>query len=273
MTIRVALAGCGRMGGAMARGWVSQGLGLDLKVFEPALAPSLTGEFAERGWAVNPDPMLTGPLDAVILAVKPQVFTQVSETLVRLLVAPHTLVVSIMAGIPLERLGQATGAGRVIRAMPNTPGQIGRGITPYVCGAGVSGADEALAATLLGPLGPMERLQTERQIDAATAVSGSGPAYLFLLVEALAAAAEAEGLEPELAARLARQTVTGSAALLEASGQSPLELRRAVTSPEGTTAAALDVLTGGAGLVGLMRRAVEAASQRARQLGKAAAAG
>jgi pyrroline-5-carboxylate reductase len=152
--------------------------------------------------------------------------------------------------------------------MPNTPGQIGEGITAYFAGPLVSPDDEALAVQLLEPLGAVERLTTERLMDAVTGVSGSGPAYIFLLTEALAAAGEAEGLERELAQRLARQTVIGSAALMAQTGQSPQDLRRAVTSPEGTTAAAMDVLTASSGLVKLMRRAVEAATFRSRQLGK-----
>jgi pyrroline-5-carboxylate reductase len=152
--------------------------------------------------------------------------------------------------------------------MPNTPGQIGQGITAYSLGHNATESDEAFAVQVLEPLGGIEKLTTEKQMDAVTAVSGSGPAYVFLLAEALAAAGEGEGLERSLAERLAWQTVIGSAALMAQSDQTPQDLRRAVTSPEGTTAAAIDVLTAGGGLVTMMRRAVEAAVQRSRQLGR-----
>jgi pyrroline-5-carboxylate reductase len=152
--------------------------------------------------------------------------------------------------------------------MPNTPGQIGLGITAYVLGQGATDEDEAFAVDLLRPLGSVEKLATEKQMDAVTALSGSGPAYVFLLAEAMAAAGEGIGLERSMAERLAWQTVIGSGALMQQTGKSPLELRRAVTSPGGTTAAAVDVLTAGSGLAKMMRRAVEAAAQRSRQLGK-----
>jgi pyrroline-5-carboxylate reductase len=178
------------------------------------------------------------------------------------------LVISVMAGLSLARIIESTGAAKVIRAMPNTPGQIGRGITAYFCDAAVGKDDEIFGVSLLAPLGKIEKLSSEKQMDAVTAVSGSGPAYVFLLAEALAAAGEAEGLERSLAERLAYETVIGSAALMGQSSETPLELRRAVTSPGGTTAAALDVLTAGGGLVTMLRRAVEAAAARSRQLGR-----
>jgi pyrroline-5-carboxylate reductase len=268
MTYSVALVGGGRMGGAMLRGWAERKLDIDLTLFEPVPSPDLAELVGSRGWRLNPDAATLGPVNAVIIGVKPQSFAIACEQTIRHLTDQSTLMVSIMAGLSTARIAEATQAVRVIRAMPNTPGQIGQGITAYFLGNDVTESDEAFAIQLLEPLGSVEKLTTEKQMDAVTAVSGSGPAYVFLLAEALAAAGESEGLERGLAERLARQTVIGSAALMEQSGQTAHELRRAVTSPEGTTAAALDVLTAGGGLVTMMRRAVEAASHRSRQLGK-----
>lgn len=265
---RIALVGCGRMGGAMLRGWAAQGLDLHLTVFEPNPAPEITALITRHGWTLNPAADAAEPADCVVLSVKPQSLALALESTVRAVTGPESLVVSIMAGVTVEKLREACGAGRVIRAMPNTPGQIGRGITAWYGGAEITAGDEQLVRALLAPLGALERIPAERQMDAVTAVSGSGPAYLFLLTEALAAAGEAEGLERGLAERLARATVTGSAALLDQSAATPLELRKEVTSPGGTTAAAIDVLTAGGGLVALLRRAVEAAVVRSRQLGR-----
>jgi pyrroline-5-carboxylate reductase len=269
MTVTAALVGGGRMGGAMLRGWADQGLAMDLAVFEPVPTGDLAELIGARGWTLNPVRETLAARDLVVLAVKPQSFAQACAETLAGLIGPDTLVISIMAGISAQKLSEGTGSRRVVRAMPNTPGQIGAGITPYFCGPNVGDEGEALTVSLLSPLGAVERVAAEKHMDAVTAVSGSGPAYLFMLTEALAAAGEAEGLDPDLAARLARQTIIGSAALMAASPQTPLELRKAVTSPQGTTAAAVDVLmANGGGMVGLMKRAVEAATIRSRQLGK-----
>jgi pyrroline-5-carboxylate reductase len=257
------------MGGAMLRGWAAQSIAQELCVFEPNPTDEIAGLIGDRGWQLNPPLAQTGVLDVLVIAVKPQSFGPVSDSVVRTISGPATLAISIMAGITLERLKEACGTGRVVRAMPNTPGQIGKGITAWCGTPDLDAADRAMVERLLAPLGAIEKLASERQMDAVTAVSGSGPAYLFLLTETLAAAAEAEGLERGLAERLARATVTGSAALMENSGLTPHELRKEVTSPGGTTEAGLDVLTGGGGLISLMRRAVEAAAARSRQLGRA----
>jgi pyrroline-5-carboxylate reductase len=264
MRQKVALVGGGRMGGAMLRGWAERKLNLDLTLFEPVPNPDLAELVGSRGWKLNPEPSALGHVDGV----KPQSFAIACEQTMQYLVGPKTLAISIMAGLSCARISEISGASRVIRAMPNTPGQIGQGITAYCLGSNTNEHDEAFAVQVLEPLGSVEKLSTEKQMDAVTAVSGSGPAYVFLLAEALAAAGEAEGLERGLAERLAWQTVIGSAALMGQSDQTPQELRRAVTSPEGTTAAAIDVLTAGGGIVTMMRRAVEAAAQRSRQLGR-----
>jgi pyrroline-5-carboxylate reductase len=268
MTFKVALIGGGRMGSAMLKGWADQRIDMDLTLFEPIPSPDLAELVGSCGWKLNGDPKVLGTVDAVILGVKPQSFAIACEQTIKAVTSPKTLVLSIMAGLSTAKISDALQAKRIIRAMPNTPGQIGQGITAYFLSADVTQSDEEFAIKLLEPLGRVEKLATEKQIDAVTAVSGSGPAYVYLLAEALAAAGEAEGLDKGLSERLAWQTVVGSAALMAQSGQTPLELRRAVTSPEGTTAAALDILTAGGGLVKLMRRAVEAAAQRSRQLGK-----
>jgi pyrroline-5-carboxylate reductase len=268
MKNRIALIGGGRMGGAMLRGWAELADTMDFVVFEPSPTAEIAELIERHGWTLNPDPKGLAPFDCVVLGVKPQIFPSVCDQTVKYLVGAQTILVSIMAGIGTARISEIAQAQHVIRAMPNTPGQIGKGITAYWSVPSVPALGQALAVSLLSPLGRVEKLQNEKQLDAVTAVSGSGPAYVFLLAEAMAAAGEAEGLERGLAERLAWQTVIGAGALMAETGQSPQELRRAVTSPEGTTAAATDALTAGGGILTLVRRAVEAAVHRSRQLGK-----
>jgi pyrroline-5-carboxylate reductase len=268
MKKRIALVGCGRMGGAMLRGWGPMADRFSLVVFEPYPSGEVSEVIATQNWALNPDPAESGNFECVVLGIKPQLFPTIGDQTIRHLLSDHTLVLSIMAGIPTAKITEVLSTSQVIRAMPNTPGQIGKGVTAYWNSPTVSPEAEDLAVSLLRPLGTVEKLQSEKQLDAVTAVSGSGPAYVFLLAEAMAAAGEAEGLDRAMAERLAWQTVIGAAALMEQTGQNPQDLRRAVTSPEGTTAAATDALTAGGGIVTLVRRAVEAAIHRSRQLGK-----
>jgi pyrroline-5-carboxylate reductase len=266
----VALVGAGQMGGALVRGWLKAircGGGLSLTVIEPNFDPALERELDAAGAVLNK--MESGPVDVVVLAVKPQAFTQIAPS-ARRFVGPKTLVLSVMAGVTMAALSRAMETDRIVRAMPNTPGQIGQGVTAFVASPACTAEDRRLAGQLLEPLGQVESIPTERLMDVVTAVSGSGPAYVFLLAEVLAAAAEAEGLGPEVASRLARQTVAGAGALMLESGESAATLRRSVTSPGGTTQAALDVLQGADGLGALLRRAVAAATQRSRDLGKGA---
>ena len=266
----VALVGAGQMGGALVRGWLAairRGGGLTLTVLEPHFDPELERELSRAGAVLNPHDCAAA--DVVVLAVKPQAFTDLAAQ-VRTLIGPDTLVLSVMAGMTITAMQRALETDRIIRAMPNTPGQIGRGITAYCASAGCTPAHAALAEQLLEPLGVVVPLPNERLMDVVTAVSGSGPAYVFLLAEALAAAAEAEGLDRELASRLASQTVAGAGALMLETGESPTALRKQVTSPGGTTQAALDVLQAGDGLGPLMRRAVAAATHRSRELGRGA---
>lgn len=258
------LAGAGRMGGAMLEGWI--GLGLDpenIVVLEPQPSRDLT-KLSARGLRLNPAEH-AAEASAVVIAVKPQVASKVVPELARW-VGPSTLAISIMAGRRLEGLERALPRAAIVRAMPNLPASIGRGITVAVANARVSARQRDLAEKLLGAIGAVEWVADEGLLDAVTAVSGSGPAYVFLLAETLAAAGVAAGLPADLSARLARATVAGSGALLETSALDPGTLRENVTSRGGTTAAALEVLMGQAGLRPLLERAILAATRRSRDL-------
>lgn len=264
----VALVGAGAMGGALVRGWIEavrRGGGLTLSVIEPHFDPALEAALEQVGAVLNPHE--PGPADVVVLAVKPQQFSAAAAD-ARRFVGPNTLILSVMAGVTLSGLAREMGAERVIRAMPNMPGQIGAGVTAYVAAHACTADDRRLVEQLLEPLGAVEPIPAERLMDVVTAVSGSGPAYVFLLAEVLAAAAEQEGLDKEVAARLAQRTVAGAGALLAEQGAVPSALRKQVTSPGGTTEAALDILAAGDGLAPLLRKAVSAAAQRSRDLGK-----
>jgi pyrroline-5-carboxylate reductase len=260
------LVGAGKMGSALLSGWLDRGLDAGkLVVLEPQPSPDLRA-LASRGLRINPDIGTLGAAAALVLAVKPQTATAAMAGL-KPLVGVTTVVVSIMAGKTLSGLAAQLPPGTaLVRSMPNTPAAIGRGITVAVANARVTAPQRALAHALLAAAGPVEWVTDERLIDAVTAVSGSGPAYVFLLVEALAAAGVAAGLPAELAAKLARETVAGSGELLHRSADDPATLRRNVTSPGGTTAAALDVLMGADGFEPLLRRAVAAAAKRSRDL-------
>lgn len=261
------IAGAGRMGAALLKGWASarsQGFAPKVTVFEPNLSSDIQPVLQTLDALVNP--AAARPLDVLVLAVKPQTFSEAAPGL-KGFVGPETLVLSIMAGTTIAKLKSELGAHRVVRAMPNTPGAIGKGITAYAARDALSDSDHLQIGALLSPLGAVERAPDEAAIDAVTALSGSGPAYIFLLVEAMAAAGEAEGLEKGLAMRLARATVAGSGALLDAAPDSAEALRQAVTSPGGTTAAALQVLMAEDGMTKLMTKAIRAAAARARELG------
>jgi pyrroline-5-carboxylate reductase len=256
------------MGGALVRGWIEavrKGGGLTLTVVEPHFDPALERDLDAVGAILNPpDP---GPVDVLTLAVKPQTFASAVEAS-RRFVGPDTLIMSVMAGITTETLCREFSAQRVVRCVPNTPARIGRGVTAYVVTPACTTEDRALVEQLLEPLGAVEPISAERLMDVVTAVSGSGPAYVFLLAEVLAAAAEQEGLDKDTAMRLASRTVAGAGALMLETGETPSVLRKQVTSPGGTTEAALDVLGAGDGLGPILRRAVSAAAARSRQLGK-----
>jgi pyrroline-5-carboxylate reductase len=264
ITGTVALAGAGKMGGAMLSGWL--GGGLDARrvvVIEPAPSAEITALVA-KGIMLNPKDI--GAVETLVIAVKPQSFRDAGAVL-KTHVAPPTLVVSIMAGTTIRSLQEVCG-GAVVRAMPNTPAAISRGITVAVAAQNVSAAQRATADALLRATGSVEWVQDEGLMDAVTAVSGSGPAYVFLLAEELARAGVAAGLPEELATKLARETVAGSGELLHRSDLASATLRQNVTSPGGTTAAALEVLMGKDGMQQLMIRAIAAATARSKELAK-----
>jgi pyrroline-5-carboxylate reductase len=262
----ILLVGAGKMGGALLEGWL--GLGLDPKnaaVLEPQPSRELAA-LAGRGLRLNPAASAVGEVSAIIIAVKPQMASDVIPALASY-VGAGTVVVSIMAGQTLGFLEQALSQrAALVRAMPNTPAAIGRGITVVVPNVRVSARQRELVHALLSATGAVEWIADEALMDAVTAVSGSGPAYVFLLVEALARAGAAAGLPADLAGRLARATIAGSGELLQRSPLDPASLRQNVTSPGGTTAAALEVLMGPHGLAELMAKAVAAATERSRQL-------
>ena len=261
------LLGCGRMGTALLEGWLAGGLRPSaVTVLEPKPSPRLD-ELARQGLRLNA-PLPADPAVAV-LAVKPQMM---GDALPRLAELGNggTLFLSIAAGTPIRAFEAALG-GRtpIVRAMPNTPAAVGQGITAVIGGATADEAAVAMAEDLLAAVGQTVRLNSEAQMDAVTALSGSGPAYVFHLIEALAAAGAAEGLAPDLALRLATATVAGAGALAMASEDHPAQLRVNVTSPAGTTAAGLALLMDEeTGLPPLIRRTVAAAAARSRELGQ-----
>jgi pyrroline-5-carboxylate reductase len=262
----VVLAGAGKMGGAMLSGWLAQGL--DAKrvvVIEPHASDDIRA-LAAKGVRLNPSPKDSGNIAALVIALKPQTFREAGPGL-KSFAGPSTLVVSIMAGTTIASITEVCG-GSVVRAMPNTPAAIGRGITVAVAAKNVGPAQRAIADGLLRATGSVEWVDDEGLMDAVTAVSGSGPAYLFLLAEELARAGVEAGLPEALATKLARETIAGSGELLHRSDISSATLRQNVTSPGGTTAAALQVLMGPDGLQSLMTRAVAAATRRSKELAK-----
>jgi len=260
------LLGCGKMGSALLEGWLAGGMPASaVTVLEPAPSPRLEA-LADDGLRLNAD--LPADPAVAVAAVKPQMMTDALPRLAALSDA-GTLFVSIAAGTSLAALAEALGPDApIVRAMPNTPAAIGRGVTALVGNPRATAAHLDLADALLRAVGRTVRLDDEAQMDAVTAVSGSGPAYVFLLIEAMAAAGVAEGLPEDLAVELARATADGAGALAIADGDAPPStLRENVTSPGGTTAAALEVLMrDGDGLADLVRDAVAAAAARSREL-------
>jgi pyrroline-5-carboxylate reductase len=261
---RLVLLGAGKMGAAMLDGWLARGLDpRKLIVLEPQPGKSVKA-LTRRGLKLNPKQ--PSEATAIVIAVKPQSAPDALPAL-----APYagkrTLALSIMAGRPLRFLADALPAGLgLVRAMPNTPAAIGRGISVACANAHVSAGQRKLASDLLAAIGAVEWVSDEALMDAVTAVSGSGPAYVFLLAEAMTQAGIAAGLPAALAARLARETVAGSGELLHRSELDAATLRQNVTSPGGTTAAALAVLMGPGGFDSLMTKAIAAATRRSREL-------
>lgn len=263
----IVLIGAGRMGQALLAGWAQRGIAPLLAV-EPSPSNQLR-RFAKKHHVAlfaRADSIASVRAAACVVALKPQVLKSEAPRL-RAIAGSGAVMISIAAGTNTATLKKAWGANaRIVRAMPNTPGAIGRGITALYAATGAGAKDKALAKRLLSALGQTLWVKRESDIDVVTAVSGSGPAYVFLLVEALAEAAVAEGLSRAMAQTLARATVAGSGALLDADPARAEILRRNVTSPGGTTEAALHVLLARNGLSPLLRRAVAAARRRAREL-------
>jgi len=262
------LVGCGKMGTALLRGWLNAGL--DATQFY-VQEPNPDAALSALGVHLNVE---TAALEAakpgvIILAVKPQLAVEVLPP-IALLAAPETLVVSLMAGVSINTMSDLLGGeAAFVRTMPNTPAAMGVGMTALYASSGTQDAQKETAQALLAAVGQTVWLDNEKSIDAVTAISGSGPAYVFHMVEALAAAAVNLGLPQDMAGQLAAQTVIGSAAMLRDEVADPRQLRVNVTSPGGTTEAALDVLMGDmGGMVDLMRRATQAAAARAGELAK-----
>ena len=264
---RILLVGGGNMGGALLRGWVDYGLaGSDLHVVDPEPSPALRS-LAETGGLGSSVEVPSQPFDVAVLAVKPQSMAAALASLKPALRA-DTLVISVAAGKTIGFIEAHLGPMPVVRAMPNTPALIGRGIAGCFANPAVGEPLRAKAEALLSASGPVLWLASEADIDAVTAVSGSGPAYVFHLTEALAKAGEALGLLPDVAMTLARHTVAGAGELMIRSDEAPAALRRNVTSPHGTTEAALAVLMAPDGLEALMLKAVTAARDRASALAR-----
>jgi pyrroline-5-carboxylate reductase len=261
------LLGCGKMGSAMLRGWLEAGVRAGaVTVLDPQPSDWLKSLVPE-GLKLNP--VEPDRPKVCVIAVKPQMMGDAAPRLVSF-GGGGTVFVSIAAGTMIATLEKMLGETTpLVRCMPNTPAAVGRGITALFGNEASSDTDLELAENLLQAVGKTVRLSSEDQIDAVTAVSGSGPAYVFYLIEVLAAAGEAEGLPHDLAMSLAKATVAGAGHLAETDEHDPSELRVHVTSPGGTTAAALEVLMDAeAGLHVLLTKAVARAAARARELGK-----
>jgi pyrroline-5-carboxylate reductase len=262
------LLGCGKMGTALLEGWLATGLPVaSFTVIEPNPSPRLQA-LADAGLRLNqPLPATTS---VAVIAVKPQSMGAALPAL-RALGNGKTMFLSIAAGTTLAALARDLGAASaIVRAMPNTPAAIGHGISAIVGNRHAGSGDLALAEVLLGTVGACVRLESEAQMDAVTALSGSGPAYVFHLIECMATAGERLGLPPDMAMQLARATVAGAGELAGRSVEAPARLRTDVTSPGGTTAAALKVLMDAeTGFPALLDRAMQAAADRSRELAKA----
>jgi len=262
--VAIVVVGFGNMGQALVRGWLAKGRAADsIRVVDPATTAHAVAR--ELGVAVEDE---VAAAEVVLLAVKPN---QLAEVLPRCGAAARAgaVFLSIAAGKTLPEIGKGLGGdAAIVRAMPNTPAAIGQGITALVANAAVSRAQRALCGELLAAVGSIAWLDEERHMDAVTAISGSGPAYVFLLIECFEQAAVELGLGAALAKQLALATVAGAGAYAAKSGEAPAELRRRVTSPKGTTQAALDVLMAEPGMRELLVRATRAAAERSRELAK-----
>tara|TARA_B100001059_G_scaffold63863_5_gene59821 strand:+ start:1885 stop:2718 length:834 start_codon:yes stop_codon:yes gene_type:complete len=259
------LLGCGKMGSALLKGWLADGINAkSINIIEPN--PT---KWLKKIPEINLNKKLPEAPAVVVLAVKPQMMKEALSKIKKLR-DTETIFLSIAAGSTIHMFEAELGAdSKIIRAMPNTPASVNKGITALIGNNSTTEADIALSEKLLGAVGQTVRLTEEAQMDAVTAISGSGPAYVFYLVEALAKAGEVQGLSPSLSMKLARATIVGAGVLTELSLEEPSQLRINVTSPGGTTQAALEVLMDKEiGISPLINQAVNAAAMRSKELGK-----
>lgn len=262
----ILLVGCGKMGSALLTGWLQSDRVGRVNIVEPhppEPALPLSDRVGLHASVATIDP--NWQPNVVVFAVKPQVIADVVPAY-RGIVAAGALVLSIAAGKTIAGFEKLLGAAAIVRAMPNTPAAIGRGITVAVANSRASANQKAVAQKLLEAVGGVSWVEDEGLLDAVTAVSGSGPAYVFLLIEAMTAAGIAAGLPSALAEQLARETVAGSGELARQSSDTAAQLRKNVTSPNGTTEAALRILMADDGVPHLLLRAIDAATRRSREL-------
>ncbi|KPF45514.1 pyrroline-5-carboxylate reductase [Rhizobium sp. AAP43] len=263
---QIVLVGAGNMGGAMLSGWLKSGVpGSSVTIVDPGPSETTMAKIRDAGARHSVSAPDNLKADILFLALKPQVMDAVLPGL-KSLVGPQTTVVSVAAGKTLASMESHLGEAAMVRAMPNTPAMIGRGVTGAFANAAVSEAQRDVVHRLLKVSGPVEWVDSEDAINAVTALSGSGPAYVFYLVECMAEAGRKSGLPADLAMRLARETVAGAGELLHQSPDPADTLRKNVTSPGGTTAAALSVLMASDGMQPLFDVAIEAARKRAEEL-------
>jgi len=262
----ICLVGAGNMGGAMLAGWIEGGIpAQNVTVIDPSPRPDMAARLAK--WKINciDRPVEGYTPDILIIAVKPQIMDKVLPSLAAM-VGSQTLCVSVAAGTGIKLLEMHLGDGAIVRVMPNTPALLRRGISVGFANSATSEKSKADIQTLLEAIGKFAWVNKESEIDAVTAVSGSGPAYVFYLAECMAKAGEAEGLSPELANLLARETIAGAGEMLSKLPESSAVLRENVTSPNGTTAAALGVLMAEPGMSDLVAKAIHAARKRSEEL-------
>ncbi len=264
---KLLLIGAGKMGGAMLDGWLKQGIAPEqIAISDPMVSAEMQALAGQYGFAVNPDLAKLSNVEVVLLAVKPQMMDQVLPEL-QALAGEGPLYLSVAAGRTIGGFEAAFGsAAAIIRAMPNTPAAVGRGITAICPNANCSSQQIELATELLSAIGEVVAIDDEKLMDAVTGVSGSGPAYVFHLIECMAAAGEAQGLPADIAMKLARSTVAGAGELVHQSPLPAATLRENVTSPAGTTAAALDVLMADDAMPRILREGIAAATRRSEEL-------
>ena len=263
--MKILILGCGNMGSAMLRGWLADGVAPSVVTVIDTNPSAFVSGLAQQGLQLNPE--TPERPDIALIAVKPQIIRAAAPVLLKF-ASLGTLFVSVAAGVTVATLEEILGTGAaIVRAMPNLPATIQKGISGIVCSPTVSAEQKQAAIMCLAAIGQVVQVPREEDLDAVTAVSGSGPAYVFHMIEALAEAGKSLGLPGTAASQLALATVEGAGALAASSQRSPKDLRISVTSPKGTTAAALGILMSDAdGLVTLISKAAEAAHARSKEL-------